>query len=113
MMEVVAYLTSDGRSPFEEWFARLDATVAARVVTALTRIERGLLSDVKSVGKGVFEYRIHGGPGVRLYFGRDGDSLVVLLAAGTKKQQRTDIRQAQTRWQDYKERKAKGNEPWH
>jgi putative addiction module killer protein len=56
-----------------------------KVVRALTRIEHGNFSSVKSVGEGVFEYRIDFGPGYRVYFGRDGALLVILLTGGTKK----------------------------
>ena len=61
-------------------------------------------ADVKSVGAGVMERRIDWGPGYRVYFGRDGDRLIVLLGGGTKKRQQ-DIEEALTRWTDYKRRK--------
>jgi putative addiction module killer protein len=56
-------------------------------------------------GGGVQEYRIDFGPGYRLYFGRDGETLVILLGGGTKKRQQSDIETAQARWVDYKRRK--------
>jgi putative addiction module killer protein len=55
---------------------------------------------------GVFEYRIDFGPGYRVYFGKDGDALVILLGGGTKKRQDRDIATAQMRWKDYKKRKS-------
>ena len=51
------------------------------------------------------EYRIDFGPGYRVYFGRDGDALVILLGGGTKRRQQRDIDDAKTRWTDYKRRK--------
>jgi len=69
------------------------------------RIEMGNLSSVKAVGTGVLEYRIDWGPGYRVYFGRDGQRLVILLAGGTKRRQQGDIRAAQERWADYKRRR--------
>jgi putative addiction module killer protein len=60
---------------------------------------------VKGVGAGVQEYRIDFGPGYRMYFGRDGYRLVILLAGGTKSRQQNDIAIAQQRWADYKKRK--------
>ena len=54
------------------------------------------------------EYRIDFGPGYRIYFGRDGDRLVILLAGGTKARQQQDIETAQARWQAYKQRKREG-----
>jgi len=73
----------------------------------------GNLSNVKSVGSGVLEYKIDFGPGYRLYFGRDGERLVILLAGGTKKRQRADVRQAQESWVDYRKRKTKEGTEWH
>jgi len=63
---------------------------------------------VKGVGAGVFESRIDFGPGYRIYFGKDGGELVILLGGGTKKRQQSDIETAHARWHDYKRRK-KGN----
>ena len=60
---------------------------------------------MKPVGKGVSEYRTDFGPGYRVYFGQDGDVLVILLGGGTKKRQNRDISFAQERWADYKVRK--------
>lgn len=105
MLDVREYLEEDGTSPFGAWFTGLDATAAAKVTVVLTRIEQGNLSNVKGVGKGVLEYRLDFGPGWRIYFGRDGDTLVILLAGGTKKRQQHDIEVAQVRWADYKRRK--------
>jgi len=53
------------------------------------------------------EYKIDFGPGCRIYFGRDGDRLVILLAGGTKKRQREDVQQAQMNWAEYRKRKSK------
>jgi len=77
-MRIVEYLDAAGRSPFTGWFDGLDSTAAAKVTVALTRIELGNLSNVKTVGGGVLEHRIDFGPGYRIYFGRHGDELVVL-----------------------------------
>jgi putative addiction module killer protein len=57
------------------------------------------------VGSGVHEYRIDFGPGYRIYFGKDGERLVILVAGGTKKRQQQDIVVALARWQDYRKRK--------
>lgn len=106
-MRVIEYLGDNGTSPFGNWFADLNATAAAKVAVALARIEQGNLSNAKSVGKGVTEYKIDFGPGYRVYFGRDGETLVILLAGGTKTRQQNDIIAAQNRWSDYKRRKKK------
>lgn len=104
-MQILEYLDAGGRSPYRDWFENLDAQAAARVTVAVTRIELGNLSNVKSVGAGVQEYRIDFGPGYRIYFGRDGERIVILLAGGSKSRQRDDIAAAQKRWADYKVRK--------
>jgi putative addiction module killer protein len=83
----------------------LDAVARAKVARAIARMEQGNLSNVKSVGGGVLEYRLDFGPGYRVYFGRDGDTLVILLTGGTKKRQQRDIDAAQSYWQDYKRSK--------
>jgi putative addiction module killer protein len=100
----VEYLEQDGSSPFAKWFDRLDPAAAAKVTTALYRMEQGNLSNVKPVGQGVAEYRIDFGPGYRIYIGQQGNRLVILLGGGTKKGQSADIRLAQTCWRDYKTR---------
>ena len=104
-MEIREYLDGDGNSPFAAWFGKLDAQAAAKVTIAVVRMEAGNLSNVKSVGGGVLEYRVNWGPGYRIYFGWDGDELVILLAGGTKRRQQRDIEDAQHRWADFKSRK--------
>jgi putative addiction module killer protein len=96
------------RQPFASWFADLDPIARAKVTRAIARLEQGNISNVKSVGEGVLEYRIDFGPGYRVYFGRDGEALVILLTGGTKKRQQRDIDAAHTYWQEYKQSKGKG-----
>ena len=76
------------------------------MTAAIRRLELGNLSNVKGVGAGVFEYRIDFGPGYRVYFGKDGETLIILVGGGTKKRQDRDIATAHARWADYKKRKA-------
>jgi len=99
------YIDADGRSPYAKWFDGLDARAAAKVATALVRMEQGNLSNAKGVGAGVSEYRLEFGPGYRIYYGRDGDTLIILLGGGTKKRQGRDIEAAQILWREYKRRK--------
>lgn len=106
-IKIVEYLEQGGVSPFGRWFDQLDPIAAAKVTTALYRLEQGNTSNVKAVGKGVAEYRIDFGPGYRIYFGQDGDVLVILLGGGTKKGQNSDIQRAQLRWQQYKASKKR------
>jgi putative addiction module killer protein len=107
MARIVEYLDEAGISPFGEWFAKIDANIAAKVRRSLARMENGNFGDAKGVGAGVVECRIDFGPGYRIYFGRDGGDLVVLLAGGTKRRQQADIGIARTRWADYKARKKR------
>ena len=94
MIEIKEYIGTDGRSPYARWFDRLNARAAAKVAIALVRLEQGNFSNAKSVGAGVNECRIDFGPGYRVYFGRDGDTLIILLGGGTKKRQQQDIESA-------------------
>jgi putative addiction module killer protein len=105
MPEIRYYVAADGGQPFAEWFAELEADARAKVTRAIARLEQGNLSNVKSVGEGVLEYRIDFGPGYRVYFGSDGETLVILLTGGTKKRQQRDIKAAHAFWQDYKRSK--------
>jgi putative addiction module killer protein len=68
-------------------------------------MEQGNFSTTKGIGEGILECRIDFGPGYRIYFGRDGDALVILLGGGTKKRQQKDIETAKKLWKEYKRRK--------
>lgn len=105
MFEISEYVNSQGTSPFARWFKRLDSIAAAKVTTALYRMEQGNLSNVKGVGSGISEQRINFGPGYRIYFGRDGDRLIILLGGGTKARQQRDIESARIHWRNYRQRK--------
>ena len=105
MIDLQEYTSTDGRSPFADWFNELDASAAAKIAAALIRLEQGNFSNVKGVGASVLEYRVDFGSGYRIYFGKDGERLVILLAGGTKNRQQKDIEVAQARWEDYKQRK--------
>ena len=107
MIEIREYLDARDHSPYARWFDGLNAQAAAKVVIAVTRMGHGNLSNIKRVGAGVHECRIDFGPGYRVYFGRDGDRLVILLGGGTKKRQQDDIRRAQVLWRGYKTRKRR------
>ncbi len=102
---VLEYLDPRGRRPYAAWFNGLNAQAAVKVAVAVTRLGQGNLSTVKGVGAGVYECRVNFGPGFRVYFGKDGERLVILLGGGSKKGQQEDINDATDRWQDYKKRK--------
>ena len=93
MFEVLQYVRADGSNPFNVWFDRLHQQAAAKVSSAITRIEAGNTSNIKWIGT-IGEYRIDWGPGYRIYLAKDGDKLIVLLGGGTKKGQQSDIDRA-------------------
>ena len=107
MIEIREYIDAQDRSPYARWFDRLNAQAAAKTATALVRMEQGNLSSVKGAGAGVLECRIDFGPGYRVYFGKDGDALIILLGGGTKKRQQQDIETARDLWREYKQRKRR------
>ena len=107
MPETLIYIAPNGTSPFETWFSTLHAQAAAKITTAITRLEQGHTAQLKPVGQGVLEYRIDWGPGYRIYLARDGDRLIILLTGGTKQRQQSDISAAQAMWTDYKRRRPK------
>lgn len=107
-MKLQEYIKEDGSSPYQKWFNRLDATAAAKVTVAVSRLELGNTSNVKWFD-GIGEYRINWGPGYRIYLVQDGKELIVLLGGGTKKDQQSDITQAKELSQEYKNRKKRAN----
>lgn len=104
MIDLEQYIDRNGRNPFERWYESLEAGTRARIVGALDRLKRGSAA-AKGVGSGVMEIRLDFGPGYRIYFGRDGETLVILLGGGTKRRQQLDIEATQHLWHEYKQRK--------
>jgi putative addiction module killer protein len=105
MIVVREYLNAAGHNQYRAWFDELDVQAATKVTVALERIAQGNTSSIEGVGGGVSEYKIDFGPGYRIYFGKDGDRLVILLGGGTKKRQSRDIAEAQDLWREYKAKK--------
>jgi putative addiction module killer protein len=105
-VRVLEYLDRTGQSPYTKWFDDLNAPAAAKVAAALYRLAEGNFSNVKGVGGGVFERKIDFGPGYRIYFGKDGDAVVILLGGSSKQRQAEAIGAARLRWSDYRRRKG-------
>jgi putative addiction module killer protein len=103
-MDIREYIQEDGSNPYQKWFQSLNAIAAAKVSTAIVRLELGNTSNIKWFD-GIGEYRINWGPGYRIYLAQDGNQLIVLFGGGTKKQQQSDIEQAIKLWKEYKRRK--------
>jgi putative addiction module killer protein len=106
VIELRNYVDARGRSPFERWLERLDTDTAARIIVALSRLELGNTSRIKSLGGGLHEFKIDFGPGYRVYFGYEGRTIVILLAGGTKRGQDDDIARAKACWKDYRARRG-------
>jgi len=113
MPDLAEYLDERGRSPFGKWLGRLNREARAEVTYAMVRLARGYQSMQKFLGAGIAEYKINYGPGYRIYFGRDGDQLIILLGGVTNKQQSADILQAKANWKAYQHRKQRSDSRWH
>ena len=95
------YSTLEGKIPFEDWLLALkDRKARAMIRNRMNRVRLGNMGDTESVGEGVFELRIHFGPGYRVYFGELDQVIVILLCGGTKRTQRRDIERAKIYWRD-------------
>jgi putative addiction module killer protein len=106
-IQVLEYRTENGRNPYLEWLRSLrDREARARVRVRVARVALGNFGDWDNVGGGVSELRIHYGPGYRVYFGRQGNTLVILLCGGDKRTQAQDIALAKAYWADYQQRIA-------
>jgi putative addiction module killer protein len=102
------YVADNGATPFRDWLATLDMPTRARIQARVLRFELGNLGDHKSVGAGVWEARLFFGAGYRVYFGKEGRSIILLLLGGSKSSQRTDVRRARGHWHDYLEMNRHG-----
>lgn len=107
MIEVFRYVTESGREPVTEWLQSLqDKRAQAKIRVRLKRLEAGMFGDCEPVGDGVPELREHLGAGYRVYFGRHGQAVVILLCGGSKKTQSSDIKTARQYWADWKRRQT-------
>jgi putative addiction module killer protein len=105
VFDLIVYEQAQGQRPYNKWFDSLrDKRVQSRIITRLGHVQAGNLGDCKSVGEGVIELRIDAGPGYRIYCGRSGTTLVVLLCGGDKGSQDKDIGRAKEFWADWKRR---------
>jgi putative addiction module killer protein len=105
--ELFEYVTPGGKIPFREWLRSLkDRDARARIRVRLNRIRMGNFGDCKPVGEGVFELRVHAGPGYRVYLAEEGPRTVLLLAGGEKGSQERDIARAREFWADYLRRRS-------
>jgi putative addiction module killer protein len=99
------YETQEGERPFRDWLLRLrDREGRRRIWARIDRVSLGNLGYCRAVGDGVMELKVDAGPGYRVYFGQEGDRLVILLCGGDKGTQARDIKTAIGYWVDYRRR---------
>lgn len=107
MIELLRYRREDGREPFTEWLdAVRDKVAQARIRVRLRQVQAGNFGDCEPVGEGVVELRVHVGAGYRVYCGRHGKAVVLLLCGGDKGGQSADIKRAKELWSEWKRRQA-------
>jgi putative addiction module killer protein len=105
-MIVEIYQDEHGNEPFTQWLTSIrDSRTRARIDNRLERVRKGNFGDHQSLGGGLFELRLHFGAGYRIYYGRLGEEVVVLLGGGSKRGQARDIQRAHQYWEDYQRSK--------
>ncbi len=105
MINLVRYRQTNDDEPLSDWLGSIrDKIAQARIRIRLRQVEAGNFGDCESVGEGVSELRVHVGAGYRVYFGRHGQTVVVLLCGGDKRTQTNDIKRAKLFWADWKGR---------
>jgi putative addiction module killer protein len=104
-MEIREYVSRDGKAIFTDWWRKLrDRQARDRIHSQIDRLRLGNAGDCKSVGNGIYELRIHYGPGYRIYFGQTGKQIILLLCGGNKASQQQDVKRAKHYWEDYRRR---------
>ena len=107
MIELLRYQREDGLEPFTDWLETVrDKVAQARIRVRLRQLEAGNFGDCEPVGEGVIELRIHVGAGYRVYCGKHGKTVVVLLCGGNKGSQAADIKRAKKLWSEWKQRQT-------
>lgn len=99
--EIIFYSSKSGYCQIQHWIRNLETENKRRVYERLERVKVGNFGDYKILGEGVSELRFHFDHGYRIYFGRDGINIVILLCAGAKDTQQKDIRKAKILLEEY------------
>ena len=99
--KIKIFQDSNGNEPFTKWIKTVSTTIRARVFTKLDRVETGNLGDCKFIGEGVSEFRLHFGPGYRIYYGEIDNTIILLLCGGDKSTQTKDVKKAKKYWNEY------------
>lgn len=103
--ELRIYQTKEGKQPFTDWLSSLkDRIGRANITNKLNRAVHGNYGDCEHVGDGVYELKIHYGPGYRVYFSEQNETIILLLSGGIKRTQPRDIKKAKQYWIEFRER---------
>ena len=104
MFEIRKAVLENGKCPFDEWRAALVPLTRGRVDRAVARLGVGVFSNCRSISgvAGLFELRIDFGPGIRVYYGREGAAVILLLCGGDKSTQKRDAAKAGRLWAEHK-----------
>jgi len=106
MYEINNYLTETEQDPYAKWLFKLpDRQATARVIVRVDRMSTGNFGDVKPLGDGVWEARIDGGPGYRVYYAIAGKKIILLLLGGDKRKLNADVLTAKEYWADWQIRR--------
>lgn len=102
-MEIRIYKDQKGNLPLTGWLGKLRDRRAREIIhNRIDRLRLDNLGDSRSLGNGLFEIRIHYGPGYRVYFGQSGKNIILLLCGGNKSTQQQDVNLARKYWLDYR-----------
>ena len=100
-IEVKIHRDQNGQEPFTNWLSKLDKKIQDRIMERLDRIKHGNLGDYKNLGDGIYELRFFFNSGYRIYFGKEGNTIIIILCAGDKSSQSKDIEKAKQYWRNY------------
>lgn len=101
-MEIKVYETSSGKRPFEIWLKSIkEFHTKAKILTRLDRLKIGNFGDCKTISSGLYELRIHYGPGIGIYYTKINNVIILLLCGGDKGTQTRDINKAKEYVKDY------------
>lgn len=105
MKTLRTYRTKQGKEPFIDWLESLkDRVGRATITNRLNRVVHGNYGDCEPVGDGIYELKVHPGPGYRVYFSEQNETILLLLLAGSKRTQAKDIKKAKQFWAEFRER---------
>jgi putative addiction module killer protein len=111
-MQILHYLTVEGRDLFQDWLDDLrDMRARIAILRRVDRVAKGNFGDHRFCREGVWELRIDVGAGYRVYYAQAGQTIVLLLCGGDKRTQDTDIARAVDCWQDYQRRDHEDTTP--